>query len=56
MLILDMIKRIMFFQQNVESIQHYAALATTGAIREISKEKIQKFLESLQHRWYYRKL
>ena len=46
------------FQQKVESIQYDAALAIIGAIRGTSKEKIfeELGLESLQHRWWYRKL
>ena len=45
-------------QQKVESIQHNAALAITGAIRGTSKEKLfeELSLESLQHRRWYRKL
>ena len=46
------------FQQKVESIQYNSALAITGAIRGTSKDKLfeELGLESLQHRWWYRKL
>ena len=46
------------FQENVESIQYNAAVAITGTIRDISKEKLfeELELESLQHRRRYRKL
>ena len=46
------------FQIKVESIQYNAAVAITGAIRGISKEKLfeEPGLESLQHRRWYRKL
>ena len=49
---------IQSFQQKVESIQYVAALATTGAIRGTSKERLfeELGLESLQRRWWYRKL
>ena len=46
------------FQEKVESIQYNAAVAITGTIRDISKEKLfeELRLESLQHRRWYRKL
>ena len=46
------------FQEKVESIQYNAAIAITGTIRDISKEKLfeELRLESLQHRRWYRKL
>ena len=42
----------------MESIQYNAALATTGAIRGYSREKLYQGLglESLQQRRWYRKL
>ena len=42
----------------MESIQYNAALVITGSIRGTSKEKLfeELDLESLQHRWWYRKL
>ena len=58
MSILSMIKRTMSFQQKVESIKYNAAVAITGALRGISKEKLFEVLglESLQHRRWYGKL
>ena len=46
------------FQQKLESILYRAYLATTGAIRVTSREKIcqELGLESLQSRQWYRKL
>ena len=46
------------FHQRLESLQHNAALAITGAIRGTSKEKLynELGLESLQNRRWYRKL
>ena len=46
------------FQQKVESIKYNAAVAITGALRGISKEKLFEVLglESLQHRRRYGKL
>ena len=48
----------MSFQQRMETIQHNAALAITGAIRGTSREKLyQEFgLETLQQPRWYRKL
>ena len=48
----------MSFHQKLESIQYNACLATTGAIRRTSKEKLYQELglESLQLRRWYRKL
>ena len=58
MSILSMINRTMSFQQKVESIKYNAAVAITGALRGISKEKLFEVLglESLQHRRWYGKL
>ena len=46
------------FHQKLELIQYNAALAITGAIRGTSKEKLYQEvdLESLQQRWWFRKL
>ena len=46
------------FHQNIGSIQHNAALAITGAVRETSREKLCQELgfESLQQRRWYKKL
>ena len=46
------------FHQRLESIQYNDALAITGAIRRISKEKLYQELgfESLQPRRWFRKL
>ena len=46
------------FHQNIESIQYNATLASTGAIRGTSREKLYQELgfESLQQRRWYRKL
>ena len=46
------------FHQNIESIQHNAALAITGAVRGTSREKLYQELgfESLQQTRWYRKL
>ena len=61
MAILSMIQRMCLFKK-VESIQYNAALAITGAICGISKEKtfwrarLELGLDSLQHRRWYRKL
>ena len=46
------------FHQKIESVQYNLALAITGAIRGISKEKIyhELGLESLEKRRWYRKL
>ena len=46
------------FHQKIESLQHNAALAITGAIRGTSRENIYQELglESLQQRRWYRKL
>ena len=48
----------MSFHHKLESIQYYACLAITGAIRGTSKEKLYQELglESLQLRRWYRKL
>ena len=47
-----------YFHQKLESVQCNGALALTGAIRETSREKFYQELglESLQQRWWYRKL
>ena len=46
------------FHQNIESIQYNAALAITGAVRGVCREKLYQKLgfESLQQRRWYRKL
>ena len=46
------------FHQKIESVQYNSALAITGAIRGISKEKLYHELrfESLEKRIWYRKL
>ena len=46
------------FHQNIESIQYNAALAITGAVRGVCREKLYQELgfESLQQRRWYRKL
>ena len=46
------------FHQKIESLQHNAALAITGAIRGTSREEIyhELGLESLQQRRWYRQL
>ena len=46
------------FHERLKSIQYNAALAITGAIRGSSREKFYQELgfESLQQRWWYRKL
>ena len=48
----------MSFHQKLESIQQNACLATTGAIRRTSKEKLYQELglESLQLQRWFRKL
>ena len=48
----------MSFHEKLESIQYIACLTITGAIQGSSKEKPYKDLglESLQLRWWYRKL
>ena len=48
----------MSFHEKLESIQYIACLTITGAIQGSSKEKPYKELglESLQLRWWYRKL
>ena len=46
------------FQQKVESIQHNAVLAITGAIRGTYKEELLEELgfASLERRWWHRKV
>ena len=45
------------FHQNIESVQHNASLAITGAVRRTSREKLYQELgfESLQQRRWYKK-